>query len=195
MYDYLKGKVAKVQHNLLVLDVAGVGYKIFITTSTATQLNKNGETITLFTSFIVKEDGHALYGFIRENERDLFEILLNINGIGPRTALSIITHLTIEELANTLIRKDVNTLCKVPGIGKKTAERLLIELKDRLPSLASLSSPTALIPHLTRDSISALMNLGYNLSTAQNAVKKALEKEPQISDLSTLITASLKHIN
>jgi len=195
MYDFITGQLVKTSKDAAVVEANGIGYRIFITAACAQKLSFSNarSSITLYVSFVVREFSHAFYGFPQEGERDLFESLLTITGIGPKTALGIIGHLSFEELTDALMKKDLQTLCKVPGIGKKTAERLFIELKDTLPLLASLSSG-AKTP-LSHDAVSALMNLGYNNATAQKAVKKVLETHSDATaDLSTLITLSLKHI-
>lgn len=195
MFDYISGKCVKASQESVTVDVQGVGYKLFVPSSYHAKLPDNRSTMTFYVSFVVREFAHTLYGFLKEEERTLFEALLNISGIGPKTALSIVSTLSFEELSQALLIKDTQALCKVPGIGKKTAERLLVELKDTLPLLATLGS-TATFPKasISHDAVSALVNLGFNQFAAQKAVKKVLDSETTLSDLSTLITLSLKNV-
>jgi holliday junction DNA helicase RuvA len=195
MYDYLRGKVTKIGNDSLTLEVNGVGWHLFVPLSVLRNPPEPASTCTFFTSFVIREFSQALYGFTKEAERDLFEALLNINGIGPKTALAICGHLSFEELQDALFRKDEKTLCRVPGIGKKTAERLLVDLKNILPEISSFAiqqAPCGKVGFVP-DAISALVNLGYNQFTAQRAVKKAIEQE-EAKDLSSLITLSLRQV-
>ena len=195
MYDYISGKCVRVANDCAVVDVSGIGYKVFITQSTSNTLHLRPSTICLFVSFVVREFSHAFYGFLEQAERDLFEMLLNISGIGPKTALAIIGNLPINDLCDALRRKDIQTLCRVPGIGKKTAERLVIELKDLLPYLTTMPSSTKPGQNsIAQDAISALMNLGYHQAIAQKAVKKAVDTNAELADLPSLITLSLKNV-
>jgi holliday junction DNA helicase RuvA len=194
MFHSITGKLIKVCSDWVSVEAHGVGYKIFAPPTTIEKLSVTKD-VTLFLSFVVREFAHSLYGFIEESERELFESLLNISGIGPKTALSIIATLSVADLTDALYKKDLQMLCKVPGIGKKTAERLLIELKDTLPLLATLvHSPVSAKTHLSHDAVSALVNLGYNQFTAQKAVQKVLDKTSEQLELSELITRSLKSV-
>ncbi|MDB6081115.1 MAG: ruvA [Chlamydiia bacterium] len=194
MFDYLSGKLVRVSAESATIDVNGVGYKLLITNSCHIKLPDTKSQVNFYVAFVVREFSHTLYGFLEEGERTLFEALLNISGIGPKTALAIISTLSFDDLTQALLIKDTQALCKVPGIGKKTAERLLIELKDTLPLLATLAPIAATKAPVSHDAISALVNLGYNQFVAQKAVKKVLDANAELSDLSQLITMSLKHV-
>ena len=122
----------------VVLDVGGVGYKLFIPTSLFSRLPQTGSTVLLHTSFIVRELWHALYGFLTSQERDVFEALMGVTGIGPKLALSLIGHLSIQQLHQAIVQEDISMICKVPGIGKKSSERLIIEMRDKVGSLLAL---------------------------------------------------------
>lgn len=147
---------------------------------------------TIYLSFIIREYSQTLYGFVNENERSLFELLLNVSGIGPKVALTIVSNTTSDKLINAILRKDITSLCKIPGIGKKTAERMFLELKDSLGSFvhsaSSLSENQTLL-----DAISALINLGYSQSSAEKAVKAAIEGQQTSLDLASLIAVCLKN--
>ena len=194
MFDYITGKLTKTTQDSVTVEAHGLGYRLYVATSTLSKIPEPASSVTLYISFVVREFSHTLYGFLEEQERELFEALLNISGIGPKTSLAIISTLNIEELADAHVRKDTQALCRVPGIGKKTAERLLIELKDTLAKLGT-QSVASLAPKnpLAHDAISALVNLGYTPVIAQKAVKKAPDKEKE-ADLPSLITLSLKNV-
>jgi holliday junction DNA helicase RuvA len=195
MFDYITGKLTKVSSDSATVEANGIGYRMYASTSCISRLPALASHVTLYVSFVVREFAHTLYGFLEEQERELFEALLNISGIGPKTALAIIGHMNVEELTDALIRKDTQALCRVPGIGKKTAERLLVELKDTLAKLSVQPiHPSSPKNSLSYDAVSALVNLGYSPLIAQKAVKKVLDIHAEPSDLPTLITLSLKNV-
>lgn len=200
MFAYIKGVLVTANPNQVVVDVNGIGYAISISCRTLGELPALGELIQLYTTFIVRELSHTLYGFLTSQERDLFELLMNVTGVGPKLGLSMIGHLTLNELQTAVSCQDLPTLCRVPGIGKKTAERLVVELKDRLPQLMPLSTAHFSIPisHVVssyaQDAMLALINLGYNQSNAQKAVKQSMEELSDKADLSSLIMMALKKV-
>jgi Holliday junction DNA helicase RuvA len=196
MYSYLKGKVVKTTEEELVLEVNGIGYILYIAPNHAAKMATRESVVTMHVAFVIREFSQALYGFIHEDERDLFNVLLNISGIGPKLALSIVGHLSVDQLQQALIQKNVQLLCKVPGIGKKTAERLLLELKSQtLPVSFRISHAQGGQIHSSlQDAVSALINLGYTPFASQEAVNKALKNEPHLEDVSLLISHSLKHL-
>ena len=138
---------------------------------------------------------------LSSQERDIFEVLMNVTGIGPKMALSLIGHLAFSELQLAVMRQDLPTLCRVPGVGKKTAERLIVELKDKLPSIVSMDVADQSVAWTSdsksqsvQDAMMALINLGYNQTTAQKAIKQGIKEMPDEIDLATLITVALKHV-
>jgi len=196
MYDAITGTLVRLSKEGVSIETHGLAYRILIPLRTYTQLPPLGSSVRLYLAFIVREQSHALYGFLQEEERHLFERLLNVTGIGPKIALGLIGHLECPQLIDALAAKDIATLSRVPGVGKKTAERLVVELKD-------LAADTRFLPmhdigplSLFQDAISALVHLGYTQSTAQKAVKKSMGEQPnqEAHDLATLIAASLKHL-
>lgn len=200
MYAFIKGELVSVTPVKAIVEASGIGYLIFIPPNVFGKLPQLGNQVFLHTSFVVRELSQTLYGFLSEHERDLFETLMGVTGIGPKLALSIIGHLPLHDLHRAVSNGDLPKLCKVPGIGKKTAERLVIELRDKLPDVEShspselsiqLSDPKS---HKIRDAMSALINLGYNSMTAQKAIKKTLGDFSEEIDLPTLITHSLKNV-
>jgi holliday junction DNA helicase RuvA len=200
MFAYFKGILVEVHPHYVILEVQGIGYAINIPCRLLTELPPLGQATQLYTTLVVRETSHTLYGFSNSHERDLFEVLLNVTGIGPKLALSLIGHLTLQALESAIIQQDIMTLCRVPGVGKKTAERLIVELKDKLPNLLPISASQVAIsitdPKIQKvqDAMLALMNLGYHQSQAQNAIKQSLKELPETADLALLITTSLQHI-
>ena len=153
----------------LLLDVQGVGYEVDVPMSTFYNLPASGEKVALYTHLVVREDAHLLYGFGSESERRAFRQLLKITGIGARTALSVLSGLSVTELAQAVTMQETGRLTKVPGIGKKTAERLLLELKGKLGP--DLSVPTSLASDAQADIVQALMALGYSDRDAAAAMR------------------------
>jgi len=201
MYSFIKGKLFQSKPSSVTLDCQGVGYLILIPTSVFSHLPQVGKEVMLHTSFVVREQSQALYGFLTGEERDFFERLLNVNGIGPKTALSLIGHLPLANFEDAIRRDDTSTICKVPGVGKKTAQKLLIEMKDKL-SLKGAGQPSDWQVKMEadprsqtiRDAMSALINLGYNQNVAEKAIEKTLKNVPEGIDLGKLITAALKNV-
>ena len=180
MIGSLKGVLAAKTPPQVLLDVHGVGYEIDVPMSTFYNLPAIGETVLLLTHFVVREDAQVLFGFLSAEERATFRELVKISGVGPRTALSILSGLSVAELSNAVTRQDAARLVKVPGIGKKTAERLLLELKGKLgPDLgAAAAVPLA---DNQADIAQALLALGYNERDAQAALR-ALPADVGVSD-------------
>jgi Holliday junction DNA helicase RuvA len=167
----IAGKLLSKQPPQIVVDVQGVGYEIDVPMSTLYQLPATGADVTLLTHLTVREDAHLLYGFATEQERTVFRQLLKISGVGARTALSVLSGLSVADLNAAVSTQDSGRLTKIPGIGKKTAERLLLELKDKL-KVTVMSSPGAGVVNAGSDIVNALLSLGYNDKEATWAVKQ-----------------------
>ncbi len=171
MINRLSGILLEKNPPQVVLDVRGVGYEVDVPMSTFYNLPANGETITLLTHFVVRDDGHFLYGFSSEAERGAFRQLLKITGVGPRLALAVLSGMSVDDLAQVVAKQDVGRLTKVPGIGSKTAERLLLELKGRLAEVAPTTNALANVDARS-DILNALLALGYNDREAGAALKQ-----------------------
>ena len=169
MIGRLNGILLEKKPPQIVLDVQGVGYELDVPMSTFYNLPAAGERVQLLTHFAVREDGHFLYGFLTEAERAAFRQLLKISGIGARTALSVLSGLSVPDLAAAVARQEVGRLVKIPGIGKKTAERLLLELKGKLEALPGATPAAA--DDSSQDILNALLVLGYNEREAAGAMK------------------------
>lgn len=193
MYDFLRGRLFRKELTSVVLDVNGVGYMVYIPLNVYSKLASQGEEVTLYTSFVIREAFQALYGFLDLQDRELFEILISISGIGPKTAISLLGHMTSQQLHQALMTKELALIMKVPGIGKKTAERLLLELQDKwdITPVVGHCSPKATI---VQDAKKALLNLGYSGARLDTAVEKSFEELPKDASISTLISFSLARL-
>ncbi|MDD5330091.1 MAG: Holliday junction branch migration protein RuvA [Sulfuricella sp.] len=179
---------------LVLVDVGGVGYEIDVPMSTFYNLPAIGEKVVLHTQLIVREDAHQLYGFAHHEERAAFRQLLKISGVGPKLALTILSGLSVAELSHVVAAQEVGRLTRIPGIGKKTAERLLLELRDKLPGgeAAALLAGAEAAPAAGRnDVLDALLALGYNEREASWAVKQL----PAGLDVSDSIRQALKFLS
>ena len=180
MIGRITGTLAEKSPPQILVDVGGVGYEVDVPMSTFYLLPGLGERVTLLTHFVVREDAQLLYGFLAQQERATFRELVKISGVGPRTALSILSGLSVADLSQAVSRQEAGRLVKVPGIGKKTAERLLLELKGKLgPDLALPAAAAA--SDAQADIAQALVALGYNERDA-NAALKALPPGVAVSE-------------
>ena len=176
-----------------VLDVHGVGFSVIIPLSTQDVLAPVGATVTLLTHLVVREDALILFGFATEEERAIFRMLLTVNGIGPKMAVAVLSGMKPVELKNTIARGDARALTGIPGVGRKLAERLLVELRDKVGSLAADAATEHGIPgDLKSEAVLALVSLGFNRIAAEKAVRSAMLADPaSLASLETLIKASL----
>ncbi len=182
MIGLLRGNMLEKQPPQLLLEVNGVGYEIDAPMSTFYRLPEVGQPVTLFTHFVVREDAHHLYGFFTREERALFRTLLKVNGVGPRLGLTILSSVEPEEFVRCVVNNDAASLIRLPGVGKKTAERLIIEMRDKVAAWQQ-QSPVELNllavgkenngrNQTVQDAISALISLGYKPQEASRAVSK-----------------------
>jgi len=204
MIGRLRGIVIEKQAPEILLEVAGVGYEVQLPLTSFYQLPATGQEAIVYTHFVVREDAQQLFGFSSVSERGLFRLLLKANGVGPKLALTILSGLTASQFVRCVQQDDITTLVKLPGVGKKTAERLLIEMRDRLKDWG-VSVDTPVTDHLVlvgdevesfslkespeQDAIGALVALGYSQSQAANAVKKVFHADYSSEQL---IKAALK---
>ena len=182
MIAALRGRILEKSPNRVVVDVNGVGYEVSVPLSTFYGLGEPGSDIALRIHTHVREEALALYGFVTALEQDLFTRLIDVSGIGPKVALAVLSGMEPLELMHAIERSDVARLTNIPGVGKKTAERIVLELKDRLPRVqvaaigAGISDTDS--PTLRDDVLSALMNLGYHRPLAEKAAAAAIEATP-----------------
>lgn len=178
MIGLLRGIILQKQAPELLLEVAGVGYELLASLTTFIDLPEINEEVTLYTHLIVREDAHTLFAFSSLEERVLFRLLLKVNGVGPKMALAIVSGMTTNEFSQRVHSNDVAGLTKLPGVGKKTAERLIIEMRDRLPQpteqsgIDSKSPPQTIVRNLEDEAIAALLALGYKPTQASQMIAK-----------------------
>lgn len=188
MIGLLRGKLLHKQAPDLLLDVGGVGYELLASMTTFFDLPEINNEVTLYTHLIVREDAHTLYAFSSVKERALFRVLLKVNGVGPKMALAIVSGMTAEEFAQRVHANDVTGLTKLPGVGKKTAERLIIEMRDRLDKpgdndiQGSLSTSTS-VRNLEDEAVKALISLGYKPTQASQMVAKFSSSELSVEEI------------
>lgn len=195
MFEFIRGKMVQSIPSKAVVDVNGVGYGLVISLKTFQKLPNIGSEVFFYVAPVIREDGHYLYGFLNLEDKKLFEQLICISGVGPKTAIGILGHVDIGDFQMAIVQGNAALLSKVPGIGKKTAERLIIELKDKFNAQeVSLTSSAGPANSVASDAISALINLGYNPLEAQKAIKKVLSLHEKQPSLSELISGALRSI-
>lgn len=197
MFANLSGKLIHKSTNYLVIDVGGVGYQVQAPLSTYYELGEEGSDISLRIHTVVREDSITLYGFLTEDEKIIFTHVIQVSGIGPKTGIGLLSGLSAGEFVNAVIREDALKISGVPGIGKKTAERIILELKDKVKKLSISTdySDTALeASPLQEDVLSALINLGYQKNRADKAVTQIIrEHSPERFD--DLLRKALKELS
>lgn len=200
MIGRLRGRIIEKQPPEIVIDVQGVGYEVAMPMRCFYELPECGKEMEIFTHFVVREDAQLLYGFINREERTLFRILIRVNGVGPKLALTILSDLSAAQFVQAVEHGEIKTLVKLPGVGTKTAERLIVEMKDKFGQLSTpdpiaiastcnraLSSPTA--TDIEAEAISALIVLGYKPQEASRIINKVMRVD---IDSKTLIKEALK---
>jgi holliday junction DNA helicase RuvA len=171
MIAFLRGRLISKKPNQAIVDVAGVGYDVAISVPTFSDLPGDGGEVSLHIHTHVREDAIALFGFLRGQEKQLFERLISVSGIGPKLAITILSGMAAEEMVRAIRSNDVARLTKIPGIGKKTAERMVLELRDKLEPISAGDTPqvSTVLP-VEEDVLSALVNLGYQRPAAERAL-------------------------
>lgn len=198
MIGRLKGILLEKKAPELLLDVNGVGYELLAPMSTFYQLPAVGQGVVLFTHLVVREDAHQLFAFFEEQERQLFRALIKVNGVGPKVALAILSGVPADEFVRLVQNNDINALTKIPGIGKKTAERLVLDLRDKLAAWQSAAPGlTPALPELdnkglSEDAETALIALGYKPQDAAKMVMRVLRDKPDISRSEEIIRLALR---
>lgn len=198
MIGRLVGILSEKQPPFLLVDVGGVGYEVEAPMTTIYDLPQMGEKVTLMTHLVVREDAHQLYGFIRESDRKLFRALIKVSGVGAKLALAILSSMDASTFAHCIGQGNVALLTSIPGIGKKSAERLIIEMKDKLsvlsagaPDNKTVSSFLGTETSPTQDAVDALIALGYKPQEANKMIQSAHKQQPEASS-EALIKAALK---
>lgn len=196
MIGQLRGKLAEKRPNQVLVDVGGVGYVVLVPLSTFAALSELHTEVTLLIHTHVREDALSLYGFVSSREKHLFELLLSASGVGPSLALKILSGMSVDELVPAIRGSDLGRLTKIPGVGRKTAERMVVELKDKLEAVViEVERPVASSPAgVEADVVSALVNLGYETRTAEKAVEEA-RKEMGAGNFEKLLRGALQALS
>ena len=200
MYSYLKGILAVKTPTQIVVDVGGAGYEIFIPLSTYGALPSEGQPVCILTHVHIREDAHLIFGFATEEEKKLFRLLLTVSGIGPKMALTSLSGLEISELKQAIIQENLAALTSISGIGRKTAERIVIELREKIlvDEKASSKRQAGVVTaddKLVEDTLLVLVSLGYKKQNAQDAVKKVFaSSDGKKHSVEELVRATLKVI-
>jgi Holliday junction DNA helicase RuvA len=200
MIGRLKGILAEKRAPQVLIDCNGVGYEVDVSMTTYYQLPETGEPISIWTHLLVKEDSHSLIGFTTEHERKLFRQLIRVNGVGPKMALTILSGINEREFALCVTQNDIVTLTRLPGVGKKTAERLIIEMRDKVEDLIEAThvatdsgdSVVSAGGSGKREALEALQSLGYKLGDAENMIRLAERDADADMSATTLIRKALQ---
>ena len=182
MIAHLRGRLLSKQPQQAIVEAAGVGYDVAISVTTYTSLPAEGAEVSLHIHTQVREDTLALYGFLDRNDKRIIERLITVSGVGPKLAITIQSGLRTERLVAALRAQDHATLTRIPGVGKKLSERLVVELKDKLEDMAVAAPAVAAAGPAAEDVLSALVNLGYQRPSAQKAIETAVAKDKSVGD-------------
>ena len=192
MIGRLKGNVVDILDNVVLLDVNGIGYEIEVTSTTLTNLQVSDTETIIFTHFVVREDAHSLYGFANQEERDLFRNLIKVNGIGPKLGLTILSSIGPERFIAYVSERDVTAITSIPGVGKKTAERLVLDLKDKLVNGFQTVVPMSPAGNESfQEAKLALVSLGYNPTEASKVLEQIYNEDQAVEEL---IRAALQRL-
>lgn len=207
MISFIRGRVVEVTETSVILEAGNIGYEIFMTGTAIEQLSRMGQEVKIYTYFHVREDIMQLYGFVTRDDLGMFKLLLGVNGIGPKAALGVMSGITADELRFAVLSDDVKTISKAPGIGRKTAQKLILELKDKLSlqdafeqkmanvqAASAAGSPEETGTDGRKEAVEALVALGYSNTDALRAVRKAAETAGDPKDVEGLLKAALKYL-
>jgi len=200
MIALISGKIVYKGISHVIVDVQGVGYRVFIPLTTFYELPEAGQTITLHVHTNVKQDAINLFGFYTNQERDLFQLMISVSGIGPKMSMNILSGISAQELLRAISGGNVGKLVNIPGVGKKMAERLILELKEKvIKKMMMENMPKADDQHQAReiiieDVLSALVNLGYKINIARDALDKALRESEEELGMDQLLKKTLKNL-
>lgn len=195
MYAYISGKLAEKQPTRAVLDVQGVGYELFISTSTFERLPETGEAVRLAAHFHVREDAALLYGFFSEREKQVFEVMLSVSGIGPKLALAALSVMRPGDLRTHVMQGEEALLTRIPGVGRKMAQRMILELRDRFSAMEWPESEAAADEpdrSARTDALAALESLGYARPAAEKALRKTLQQHPEAGTVEEMVRLALR---
>jgi holliday junction DNA helicase RuvA len=192
MYEYIEGVLRQISEDSVVIDNNGIGYRIIVSKTCSQSLPEPGAKINLFLNLVIREDSHTLYGFLTHQEREFFCLLQQVTGIGPKVALNILGKANLEELSDAIFRKDVQLLTSIPGVGRKLAERISVELQERVSELQVKGTmPCSPKAAISKDSIRALQTLGFSAKEARDAIITVTKEAPHLKTVEELIQHAL----
>lgn len=203
MIAFVEGELSAIEQSSVIVDCSGVGFRVFTPVNEEIMRIGIGGDIKLYTYFSIREGAMELYGFTDTDRLDMFKLLINVNSVGPKAALTILSSMDLDQLMMAIASDDKKAMTKVPGIGPKTAARILLDLKDKVTSLGTVpgelsggTAPAVRMPEgPAQEAVEALTSLGYSPAEAQNAVKRAMaQKEAQGADVETILRLSLKQL-
>ncbi|QEK12061.1 Holliday junction branch migration protein RuvA [Crassaminicella thermophila] len=187
MFEYIKGSLEFIGKDYIVVDNQNIGYKIHTSNASIADFKTNSEKVTVYTQLIVREDDMSIFGFSTREELKMFQLLTTVTGIGSKVALAILSSIPIGRLTGIIVSEDVNSLTKAQGVGKKTAQRIILELKDKVDSKMAIIEPslisTQLLDNDTEEAISALMALGYTKGEAKTTINKVKDSCNSIEEI------------
>ena len=198
MIARISGTLLHKSVDYVIVDAQGIGYRVFVPLTTYYELPEAGDTVALNIHTSVKQDGIHLFGFHTGGEKNIFQLMLSVNGIGPRLAMNILSGISADELIRAVSQGDIRRLVHIPGVGKKMAERMIVELRDKVGKIeceeigSGAGRNTDECEQIMEDALSALVNLGYRRSAAQNVLDSIIEKRPDTITLDVLLKKSLK---
>ncbi|MBV9708831.1 MAG: Holliday junction branch migration protein RuvA [Chloroflexi bacterium] len=193
MITSIHGTLEACRTDHAIIRVGGFSIRVFAPSSALNRLNEAGMEVSLYTHFHMREDGIALYGFLSEEDRDAFEQVITVNGVGPKLALALLSLMDAPTLYRAIVDEDKQRLALTPGVGKRVAERLVVELKGKLPALAGLAGPTGAAGRVRAEVLEALMGLGYSAAEAQAALAKIPQDEA--TTLEQQVTLALRALS
>ena len=196
MISYIKGTLAEKTPARLVVETGGLGYEILVPLSSYDAFGEEGSEVLVYTHFHVREDSHQLFGFATQRERRLFEMLISVSGIGPRSALTILSGVSVDDFCGAITREEVSFLTAISGVGRKTAQRLIVELKGRVPELeveVGVSAGKVSVHDAMSEAVRALMALGFTRPAARRAVEKCVDEADGDVGIEELIRGALRH--
>ncbi len=196
MIGQLRGRLIDKRTNQVLIDVGGVGFQVYIPLSTFYALGELHDEVTLLVHSHVREDAFLLYGFLTAREKQFFELLISASGVGPGLALRILSGMSVDEIVPAIRSDNIAQLTRIPGVGRKTAERIIVELRDKLAAMEAVGAEAPTVPRtsLEADVISALLNLGYDRRAAEKAVEE-VQRSNSNGSFEVLLRATLQHLS
>ena len=194
MLYHIKGTLVEKRQDNVVVEVNGIGFEVFVSSITLLSLPEEGSSVMLYLHTHAREEDIHLYGFATVTEKELFKLLISVSGIGPRAARNMLSNIRIDELIGAVVTRDAARLSSVPGIGRKSAEKIILELKEKMDRLQTHAAPVTGRQAILSDTVSALVNLGYKSQQSRDVVEDVVKENPSL-DIQGIIRLSLKRLS